>query len=105
MGYSPQVHKESDTTEQLHFHLQAKDRILPFLARDDRVDIMLREITRREQDKHRMISNKQNKQNESRLINTYNKWKFARGEERACEIGEWAQVVQTSNYEISKSWR
>ena len=69
------------------------------------MDIMLREITGTEKDKHRMISNEQNKQNESRLINTDNKWKFARGEERVCEIGEWNQVVQTSNYEISKSWR
>ena len=67
------------------------------------MDIILREITGTEKDKHRMISNEQNKQNESRLINTDNKRKLARGEKRVCEIGEWDQVVQTSNYKISKS--
>ena len=58
-AWCPWGHKESDTTEQLHFHFLAikKNKIMPFGATlVDLEIIILREVIEKEKDKYHMTS-------------------------------------------------
>ena len=84
-------------------------KVLPFAAMWMSLEnIMLSEISQTEKDKycklsliHRILKNKQN---ESRLTDTENKWVATRGEEGGgSKIDEGNKEVQTSSYKINKS--